>query len=203
LLLLLGTSAAGAQTLLQPGSTYQLAPPGGHVTLDLAIDVPASARMLAIGAEGPEGSDLALLLRHGEPFPPPPSSSGRIHPGSDLWLFEHAHYQSLGPGATERLTVTRNQKHPLRAGRWHLALVNWSAGTTRIQVTTRLSADEPGPVQFEVDFADAAGCAARGASTAPWFDSTPVQPIQGNDGTTRGRQRQNAFMQAISRLQRE
>ncbi len=203
LLLLLGTSAAGAQTLLQPGSTYQLDLPGGHVTLDLAIDVPASARMLDIGAEGPEGSDIDLLLRHGEPFPPPPSSSGRIHPGSDLWLFEHAHYQSLGPGATERLTVTRNQKHPLRAGRWHLALVNWSAGTTRIQVTTRLSADEPGPVQFEVDFADAAGCAARGASTAPWFDSTPVQPIQGNDGTTRGRQRQNAFMQAISRLQRE
>jgi len=70
-------------------------------------------------------------------------------------------------------------------------------------VRATLSNTEPGPVTINTVFDDTAGCAARDATTDPWFDNTPASPIQGNNGATLGQQRRNAFLHAVSRIQQE
>lgn len=179
--LLLCGASAWAQTLLTPGQTHRFTLASGHNTNDLAVDVPADARQLHITARGPENSDIDLLLRYGGSFPP-----GSANLGGQQWLLEHAHYQSQSPGNEERLTVTRNQKQPLRAGRWYLSITNYSGNSVQIDVRATLSNVEPGPVTINTVFDDTAGCAARDATTDPWFDNTPASPIQGNNGATLG-----------------
>lgn len=198
ILFALASTAASAQTLLTPGQTHRFTLPSGHLTNDLAIDVPASARQLQITASGPANGDIDLLLRYGGSFPP-----GTANLGGPEWLYEHAHYQSQSPGSEERLTITRSQKQPLREGRWYLSVINYSGGTAQIDVRATLSNAEPGPVTINTIFDDTAGCAARDATTAPWFDNTPATSIQGNNGSTLGQQRRNAFLHAVSRIQQE
>lgn len=198
-LLLAGSSAGlSAQTLLAPDTTHRFTLPSGHVTNELAVDVPANARQLHITAEGPENGDIDLLLRYGGAFP-----DGTANLGGPEWLYEHAHYVSMSPGSSERLTVTRSQKQPLRAGRWYLSVINYSGGAAQIDVRASLSTQEPGPVNIEAVFDDEEGCADRGATTTPWFDSTSATPIQGNNGTTLGAQRRNAFLHAVSKLRED
>lgn len=73
--LLLASSSAFAQILLTPGETHRLTLPSGHVTNELAIDVPANARKLHITANGPANSDIDLLLRYDGAFPQAPKIS--------------------------------------------------------------------------------------------------------------------------------
>lgn len=82
-------------------------------------------------------------------------------------------------------------------------MINYSGNAAQIDVRATLSNTEPGPVVIETVFDDSAGCSARNATTAPWFDSTPASPVQGNNGTTVGQQRRNAFQHAVSRIQQE
>lgn len=196
--LTLAGSSALAQTMLTPDQTHRFTLPSGHSTNDLAIDVPASAQQLRITADGPANGDIDLLLRYGGAFPPGSENLGGIE-----WLYEHAHYVSISPGSTERVTVTRNQKQPLREGRWFLSVINYSGSAAQIDLRATLGNDEPGPVHIETVFDDTAGCAAREATTAPWFDNTATSPIQGNNGGTLGEQRRNAFLQAVIRIQQE
>ncbi len=198
LLLVGGGAPVAAQTLLTPDVTHRFTLASGHVTNDLAIDVPANARQLRITAVGPENADIDLLLRYGDAFP-----GGTLNLGGQEWFYEHAHYVSMSPGNSERLTVTRNQKQPLRAGRWFLSVVNYAGGASQIDVRASIDNREPGPVNIEAVFDDVAGCAARSATTTPWFDNTPASPIQGNNGATVGAQRRTAFLHAVSRLREE
>src|SRR5690606_35537234 len=92
-------SSALAPTMLTPDQTYSFTLPSGHSTNDLAIDVPASAQQLRITADGPANGDIDLLLRYGGAFPPGSENLGGIE-----WLYEHAHYVSISPGSTERVT---------------------------------------------------------------------------------------------------
>src|SRR5690606_15116555 len=203
--LALAGSSALAQTMLTPDQTHRFTLPARSLTNDLAIDVPASARQLRITADGPADGDIDLLLRYGGAFPAVPlDSEGHSVPNSFLWVTEHAHYISQSPGSTEHLTVTRNQKQPLRQGRWYISIMNYSGSAAQIDLRASISNDEPGPVNIETVFDDTAGCAARnGAITSPWFDNTAATPTQGNGGTTLGQQRRNAFLHAVSQIRQE
>lgn len=195
--------------LLQSGQETRFTMPGNCVikgnvpapcfTNDLAIDVPASARQLRLELDG-GGADVDLLVRYGAPFPTT-GNAGTF--GGLRWLQEHAHYHSISLGTSERLTITRKQLQPLRAGRWHLSILNYSGQSADVRVTATLENGEPGPVPLMVDFNDEAACTSRQATTAPWFDGTAVSPIAGNPGTTRGEQRRNAFMHALERVREQ
>ena len=191
------TGPAAAQSLLQPGETATFSLGGGRFTTDIAIDVPASARQLRIDLDGPENGDVDLLLRYGEAFPV--DGNAGVFGGLE-WLIEHAHYRSMSAGADETLLVTRRQLQPLRAGRWHLAVLNYGAADAQVELRATLSNELPGPVAIEVAFDDQAGCSAAGAGTAQWFDTTPAAPTGGNAGTTLGEQRRIAFNQALERI---
>jgi hypothetical protein len=196
-LMLLAHGGAGAQTLLQPGETVTFQLDGGRFTNDIAIDVPASARQLRLELDGPAGTDLDLLLRHGEAFPV--NGNAGVFGGLD-WLFEHAHYRSISAGAEETILVTRRQVQPLREGRWHLAVLNYGDAPAQVQLRASISSQAPGAVPITVSFDDQAGCAGSGAGTAEWFDSTPAAAVGGNTGATLGEQRRNAFNHALERI---
>lgn len=190
----LASPHAFAQIALTPGQTTRFTLEGNAFRNDLYIDVPASARQLRIELQAAGGADVDLLVRHGEAFPTL-GNAGVF--GGVSWLFEHAHYRSMSAGASEGVTVTPRQREPLRAGQWHLAVINFAAQASQIDLVATVSNDEPGNVPLSVAFDDSAACAARDASTAAWFDSTPAAPVGGNPGTTVGEQRRNAFNRAL------
>jgi hypothetical protein len=188
---------AGAQILLNPGQTSRLTLGGNEFTNDIAIDVPANAQQLRIQTQANGGVDIDLLIRHGDAFPV--NGNAGVFGGVD-WLFEHAHYRSISAGSDERVVITRLQPQPLRTGRWHVSLLNFSAQTAAVDITAHVETSAPGSVPISVAFDDTAGCAAQDAVTTPWFDATPVTPVANNNGTTRGEQRRNAFNHAVSQL---
>lgn len=198
--LLLGvlTSAeAVAQVLLNPGQTSRFTLGGGEFTNDIAIDVPAGAEQLRVETQSAAGIDVDLLVRFGEPFPI--NSNAGVFGGVE-WLMEHAHYRSISSGANERVVITRQQSQPLRAGRWHISLMNFSTQPGDVDITAQIENVAPGSVPVSVAFDDEAGCAARDATTAPWFDGTAASAVGNNPGTTLGGLRRNAFNQALSQL---
>jgi hypothetical protein len=189
-----------AQTVLVPGQPSQFTLAGGSFSTDLAVDVGAGIEQLRVEADAAGGGDVDLLLRFGEAFPV--NGNAGVFGGVD-WLLEHAHYRSVSPGGSERITVTRRQAEPVRAGRWYLSVINYSGQPATITLLATVSGVAPGAVPVTVAFDDAAGCAARQATTTPWFDSAPATPIGGNPGTTLGEQRRNAFNRAVALLRDE
>lgn len=191
---------ATAQTLLVPGQPVQVNLPAGSFTTDLAVDVPDGIEQIRVAATGSPGVDIDLLVRHGEAFPV--LGNAGVFGGVE-WLTEHAHAVSVSPGHEEGVTITRQQRQPARAGRWHLALVNYggTASTVNLLVTT-VSAP-PAPVPMQLVFDDQARCAQYQGTTTPWFDSTPASPVGGNSGTTLGEQRRNAFTAAMNQVRNE
>lgn len=199
--LLPGAAATAlAQTLLVPGEPLQVQLARNSVSFGVAIDVPEGARQLHLELDSIGGADVDLLLRRGEPFPA--TGNAGVFGGID-WLVEHAHYRSISRTGSERITVSRAQHEPLRAGRWHLAIINYAGTGTEATVRATLSQSDPGPVPFAVVFDDQAACSERSAGTAPWFDATPATPLGGNPGTTLGEQRRNAFTRAMEQLRTE
>lgn len=193
-------AAGQAQTLLVPGQPSQFTLSGGAFSTDLAVDVGAGIEQLRIEADAAGGSDIDVLLRYGEAFPV--NGNAGVFGGVN-WLLEHAHYRSVSPGGSERITVTRRQPEPVRAGRWYLSVINYSGQPATITLLATVSGTAPGAVPIAVAFDDADGCAARQATTTPWFDSTPATPLGGNPGTTLGEQRRNAFNRAVALLRDE
>lgn len=199
-LLAAASGPALAQVLLVPGQTRMLQLPANSLSVEVAIDVPAGTRQLNLALEAMGNADVDLLLRHGEPFPLQ-GNAGVF--GGLQWLIEHAHYQSASPTGSEAITVGRAQHEPIRAGRWHLALINYSGQPVDFSLLATLSGQDPGPAPFSVVFDDQQRCAERGAATAPWYDATPATPVGGNPGTTLGEQRRNAFTRAMDQLRGE
>lgn len=200
LLLAAGSLPALAQVLLTPGQSRQFQLPANALSTELAIDVPAGTRQLHLELQTVGNADVDLLLRFGEPFPL--NGNAGVFGGLD-WLAEHAHYRSISPTGSERITVSRAQHEPVRAGRWHLAVINYAGQPADFSVLATLSQEDPGPAPFTVVFDDQAGCSARGANTFAWFEATAATPVGGNPGTTVGEQRRNAFTRAMEQLRTE
>lgn len=197
----MATPVVHAQTLLAPGETVQFSLDGGSFTNDIAVDVPDAATFMRIELDAPGGADIDLLLRYGEAFPV--NGNAGVFGGVN-WLFEHAHYRSISSGADEWIVVTKRQRQPLRAGRWHLSVINFGNQTAQISVRADIHNALPGDgVPITVAFDDNAKCSARQAQTAPWFDTASTTPVGGNTGSTLGEQRRNAFNHALERIRDE
>lgn len=193
-----------AQTLLTPGQDTTFTLNRSSVTANLAIDVPSDARRMKLQLQA-GSQDVILLVRYGEAF----SLTGNAGTfGGVEWLVEQAHFRSFGVGLGSQgqwLEINRWQPQPLRAGRWHLAVLNFSPTAANVTIRAELANTNPGPVPIDVVFDDTEGCSQLGdedqpGTTEPWFDSTAVTPVDGNPGTTLGEQRRNAFLRGMEQI---
>ncbi|MBX3725651.1 MAG: hypothetical protein KF823_07000 [Xanthomonadales bacterium] len=194
---LLFALSASAQIVLQPGATYSLEMSPNSLLTNTWVEVPEQSRQLIIELRPIGSGNVDLMTRYGSPFPF--EGNAGTFGGLD-WLMEHAHYRSFSRGGDHRITVTRAQPIPLRAGRWYVSALNVSNQQVALTLRVSLLDTEPGPVQFQTVFNDEDACAANGATAAPWTDPTPATPVAGNLGTTLGQQRLIAFNRAATLL---
>jgi hypothetical protein len=139
------------------------------------------------------GDDVDILLRYGSPFPDR-TFAGLAPSAEDL--YEVAQYRSASVGTTagsELIVIGDYNRFPVRAGRWYVSIINYSAANSPARITATLSNVAPPPLPIEVVFDDPAGnCDLSG-----WNDSTARAPVGGNNGTTLGQQRRNALLEAV------
>jgi hypothetical protein len=201
--LLLGVFASASSLAQQsgiplvPGSQQTISLNGSSVTASYFIDVPAGSRSLNLQLRASDTSrDVDLLLRHDKPFDLRPEG------GVDIsMLYDQAHYRSISSGGDEYLIVTTANAVPLRAGRWHLALVNLTANTVSATLNASL-ANSIQPASIEMVFDDA-GTASSPCDTSGWNASEARTPVRGNSGTTLGQQRRLAAQEAARLLTQE
>ncbi|HRQ66851.1 MAG TPA: hypothetical protein PKZ76_18620, partial [Xanthomonadaceae bacterium] len=179
--------------------------PGQNVAVDLSaesfttsyfIDVGPQAQQMVISLESPQGTDVDLMLRFGNAFPSGPPG---LPPLFEEQL-EYAHYVSVSTGPSERIAISRANRIPVQAGRWHLLLINFSGQP----VTATLRADvlnEPvGAPTIEMVYNDPS-CPT--GSSDYWFDPGPRQNSNSNPGQTIGEQRRIAMDRAAELLANE
>ncbi len=169
--------------------------PGGSFTNSFYIDVPASSQKLTVRLVENGAADVDLYLSSAAPFP---DSTGTQQ------LYDHAQYRSASSETNETLVIGRPNVFPVRAGRWHLAVVNYlPPGGTPVPaaptLTATLSDQPPGPVPVEIVFNDATG----DCGIAEWTNGAARAAIGGNAGTTLGQQRQNAVNEAVRLIRNE
>jgi hypothetical protein len=189
-------AAAAPEIALQNGQTVNFTLPGSSFSTSYYIDVPASSQEFRLQLNNT--SPLArtnLYLRYATPFADRTANENAA-PDENLFS-EYAQYRSALTLGDESLRVYKSSTVPLRAGRWFVAVTN--AGTTEQPVAlTATLRDTAEQSQIDFNFAQSLIC-----DTAPWNDATPVQPIDGNPGTTLGEQRRNAIRYAGQRLFQE
>ncbi len=202
-LALAGSAAALAAPTnpLTPGtpSTFNL--PGSAFTNSFYVDVPASSQRLTLQLTGGAGAgDIDLLLSSAAPFPDlvggqPPSAND---------LFDAAQYRSASVEANEKLSISRANVFPVRAGRWYVSILNFATTPANPTLTATLSDAVPGPLAIEVVFNDATSSDPESpCRIAEWTDTAPRTPVAGNSGTTLGAQRQNAMREALRLISNE
>ncbi|MGQ0800994.1 MAG: hypothetical protein ACT4NL_12895 [Pseudomarimonas sp.] len=196
-LLLLATSLVQAQcTGALAAGTSVTAPqplPGNALTTSVCIDVPAGAERLTVRLAGSNlAQDIDLLVRVDSPFFDPATESlGSL---TIEELFERSHYLSASAAGDESLVLTRAGKFPLRAGRLHLALLNFSSQPAGFTISSIVGgANEFAPL--DITFTDA-GTANDSCNISGWTDPAPRSPVRGNSGTTLGEQRRIAMLEA-------
>lgn len=173
---------------LQSGQPASLIIPGSSFSTSYYVDVGAGDAQLQVQLDNLTNDDVDLVLRYGSPFADQTSNEA-APPDGDLFL-DYAHYWGLSSGGDESVLVQKSSTIPLRAGRWYIALLNQSSNAQNITLTAILRSNVPqASITFVYSSTD--GCSRDG-----WFDATPVTPIDGNSGTTRGEQRRNALAQA-------
>lgn len=173
---------------LQNGQPAQLTLPGSSFSTSYYVDVDAGTAQLQIDLDNAGSGDVDFVLRYGTPFADRTANAAAA-PDADLFL-DYAHYWGLSAGGDERVVVQKSGTVPLRAGRWYLALLNQTSSAQNLSLTATLrSSVATAGMSFQ--YATSDGC-----SRDAWFDPTPVQPIDGNPGTTRGEQRRNALNRA-------
>lgn len=194
--LLLAQSSIG----LVPGQRTNFNLPANGYTTSFFIDVPAGATQFKVELESDTPNvDVDLMLRHGHPF-----SAQNLYglPHSDLSLLEQSQYYSISGGDDEYLIIGASNYRPIRAGRWHLAVLNYAS----VPVSARLKFEHSNaaPAQAAVEVRFDLGCQPNEPSCRcnlnPWNDNTAVAPVGGNPGTTLGQQRRNAMLEAARRL---
>lgn len=194
-----GIAQAQCVANLPAGQTFTSteALPANSLTASVCIDVPASAERLTVRLVGATaGADVDLLVRVDSPFFDP-----ALEPLSSLSvdeLFERAHYVSASAQGDEAIVISRASRQPLRAGRLHLVLVNFSGSPIGFQVGSTLgAAGDFAPI--DVSFTTP-GTANSACDLSGWNDASPRTPIRGNTGTTLGQQRRNAMLEAARLL---
>jgi hypothetical protein len=173
---------------LTNGQTITFSLNGQSLSSDIYIDIPANANTLKVEINnGVATSDFDLFMRYGSDFT-----------GTDFQtLNAETDYSSGGPDADEFFTISTALNKPLKAGRWYIAVLNFNTTSENINLTaTYNSAALSTPeIQFIFDQATIIGT-TEPCDIAGWNDSTPVSPVSGNTGTTRGQQRKNAVLKA-------
>lgn len=188
--------AGAAPTIgLVDGQPAAFPVPGGALWTPYYFDVGDTGQQLVVDLVNNGAGDTDLLLRYGSPFPD--VTEGGAIPDFDL-LLRYAHYRGISANGSESIAVQRSNSIPLRSGRWYIAVVNGAAAAQNVQLTARINASAAARgITFAFD-QPGADC-----NVAPWNDTTPATPIDGNDGTTLGQQRRNALIYAGSRLSGE
>lgn len=196
LALLASTSSLAQQSgiALQPGVPQSVSLPANAVTSSYYVDVPPGALSLSVQLRAADTSqDVDLLVRFEKPF------ELRVEDGVDVgMMFDQAQYRSVSSSGDEQLVITSANSIPLRAGRWHLALVNFA----QTAVSATLSASVASSVQtaaIELVFDDP-GTSQRPCDLSGWNATEARPPVRGNSGTTLGQQRRLAAQEAARLL---
>jgi hypothetical protein len=184
--------AQTASVVLVPGQTRSFEMPGSSLNEQHVVDTGSAERTLQLDVSST--APVVLLVRFGSPF-----NFDRSRPADANYLIEQAHYRSLSSEGTQRIVITRATWQPVRAGRWHLMLLNSSAQPTGVNLTALTSTSEPTSAPVTVVFDDP----SSDCGTAGWTDATARAPVGGNSGTTVGEQRRLAVGEAVRRIQAE
>lgn len=184
---------AAAPTIgLVDGQAAAVSMPAGTFSTSYYFDVTGDGKQLVVALANAGSGDTDVLLRYGSPFPD--RTEGGAAPDFDLFL-RYAHYRGISAGGNETVSVQRSNTIPLQNGRWYIALVNGERTTQNVQLTARMNANV---VERGITFVfDQPG---NNCDVAPWNDTTPATPIDGNDGVTLGEQRRKALIFAGSKL---
>lgn len=183
------SAAVAAPTIaLQNGQAATFSMPGANFSTSYYVDVPLGSAQLKLELDNQGSGNVDLLLRYGTPFADRTANEG-ASPDADLFL-DYAHYWGLSRGGDETILVQKSSRIPLQPGRWYVAVLNYSPAAQNVSLKASLSGTVPiAGINFV--FPSASDC-----DNAPWNDTTPATPIDGNDGTTRGAQRRNALARA-------
>ncbi|WP_395789664.1 hypothetical protein [Aquimonas sp.] len=181
---------------VQPGTPVSMTINPSSVVSSYSIDVPAGPRGMRLELRASDLSkDVDLLLRYGSPFELRNQGGARV----DIQqLFDQAQYRSTGGGGDEFLLIHEGNAIPLRAGRWHLAIVNFEDTPISATLSASLTATTQAAA-IEVVF-DHAGTASRPCDVSGWNAAEARSPIRGNTGTTLGQQRRLAAQEAARLL---
>lgn len=209
LLLAAFSQTHAAQTIeLSDEVTVSFTIPAGTFSNAFYFDVPPGTRKFRLDLDGTptNNADLDLFLRYAEPFPDansydltPPS----VERGFE-WLADLSHYQSISFGNAEFMVISEHSVRPPQAGRWHAAVVNFSAVPIEATLVLDLRADEaPSAATISVRF-DLPCTAAEGPACecdlSGWNDQSPPFFAPGNTGSTLGEQRRIALQEAVRRI---
>jgi hypothetical protein len=181
--------AQPAPVALVSGQTRSLEMPASSLNEQFVFDTTASDRSLQLDVSG--AAPVSLLVRFGNPF-----VFDRNSPASADYLLEQAHYRSIANDGNQRIVITRATWQPVRAGRWHVLLLNSGNVPVSVNLTATSSNSEPTSAPVTVVFDDTSG----NCTTTGWTDSTARAPVGGNTGTTVGEQRRLAVAEAIRQL---
>jgi len=204
-----GNHTRAAETIpLNDEITVSFTIPANTYTNAFYFEVPENTRKFRLEMDGTPtaNTDLDLFIRYGEPFPDANAyglTPSNIERGFE-WLADLSHYQSISFGNEEFVVVSEHAVRPPKAGRWHAAVVNFSAVPVNATLRLDLLPDEaPTPATITVRFdlpctaADGAGCQC---DLTGWNDPAPALPAPGNTGTTLGQQRRIALEEATRRI---
>jgi hypothetical protein len=196
LMLGVGSGAMAQGVSVTPGQDIAVNLAAEGFTTSYFIDVGPDAQQMVISFESPQGTDVDLMLRFGNAFPSGPPG---LPPLFDEQL-EYAHYVSVSPGPSERIAISRANRIPVQAGRWHLLLINFSDQPVTATLRADVLNDPVGAPTIEMVYNDPS-CPT--GSSDYWFDPGPRQNSNSNPGQTIGEQRRIAMDRAAELLANE
>jgi hypothetical protein len=185
-------SKAAAITILQakspalrPGfnkDTIQLDVAANGAVLNIPVDVPAGAVWMNAEIESANGADVDLYVRGLSQFN---DDNG-------------PQFRSEGTTGSERIAVTQAATPGLSPGTWYLGVQNFASEATSVTLNVEIFDTRVPPLELVFDYNDP-NCDDNSA----WNDPTPFTPEGGNDATTLGQARRNAFEHALNLLGEE
>ncbi len=180
---------------LTNGQTVTFSLALGEASTNMYIDVPANATSLKVEIENglSSGTDFDLLMKYGSDFT-----------ATNQEIYNESQYYSISSGSEEYYTISTALNTPLRAGRWYISVFHYGGNENSINLTATYNSNpltRP-EIHFVFDQDKILGSVTtanpngRPCDIAGWNDATPVSPVSGNNGTTRGQQRKNAVLKA-------
>jgi hypothetical protein len=161
---------------------------GNAVTQDVFIDIPANANTLKVEIEnGVMGSDFDLFMRFGTDF------SASTFQG----IVDQADYSSADATANEYFSISTALNIPLTEGKWYIAVFNFNSDQQSINLTASFNSDPltSPEIQLITDQSFIVGTTSP-CDIAGWNSNETFTPVSGNNATTLGQARKNAFLKA-------